>query len=93
MRDGSHPYTRMLLNSTPNFEMSVEDINPVEGSSPDPVNIPVGCPYHPRCPVSDDRCEEEKPALVEVEEGHQAACFYTDRAKDEIEVSLGGDGE
>ncbi|MFB6121583.1 MAG: ABC transporter ATP-binding protein [Halobacteriaceae archaeon] len=93
MRDGAHPYTRMLLNSTPNFSMSVDQINPVEGSSPDPVNIPVGCPYHPRCPVSDDRCEEEKPALVELEEGHRAACFYTDRAKDELPVSFGGDEE
>ena len=90
MHNAAHPYTRALLRSTPNLEMSVDEIETVGGSSPDPINIPSGCPYHPRCPVADDRCEIEEPELVDVEDDHAAACFYTDRAQDEIPLSIYG---
>lgn len=94
MYNAAHPYTRSLLRSTPDLETPIEDIVTVEGTSPDPVNIPSGCPYHPRCPVADDRCEIEKPSLAELDEAnHQAACFYTDQAKNSLPVSLGGDAE
>lgn len=94
MRNGAHPYTRALLRSTPSIDSSIENIERIEGSSPDPVNIPSGCSYHPRCPVSSDRCEIEDPELLNLEDDHRAACFYTDQAKNSIPVSLtGGDDE
>lgn len=94
MYNAAHPYTRSLLRSTPNLETPIEDIVTVEGTSPDPVNIPSGCPYHPRCPVADDRCEIETPELADIQDSDlEAACFYTDEARNSIPVSLGGDEE
>jgi oligopeptide/dipeptide ABC transporter ATP-binding protein len=89
MYHAAHPYTRGLLRSTPSLETDLDQIYTVEGSSPDPINIPSGCPYHPRCPVSDDRCEIEEPDLVKMEsEDHRAACFYTDQSRNEIPSTL-----
>lgn len=93
IHDPAHPYTRALLRSTPDLDISIDQVQTVTGSSPDPINIPSGCPYHPRCPVADDRCEIEKPNLVSMESDHQAACFFTDRAREEIPVSVSGVSE
>ncbi|WP_276255861.1 ABC transporter ATP-binding protein [Halomontanus rarus] len=90
MRNGAHPYTRALIQSTPTLDMAIEDIQTVDGSSPDPINIPSGCSYHPRCPISDDRCEIEEPELLTFEEDQQVACFYPEKAKREIEIPLSG---
>ena len=86
--DASHPYTRGLLRSVPSLDANIDEMAIVEGSSPDPVNIPSGCSYHPRCPLADDRCQIEDPELVEIEEGHQAACFYWDQASDAVPYTL-----
>jgi len=96
--NASHPYTRALLNATPSLTTPTEKMTPIEGSSPDPVNVPAGCSYHPRCPLSDQRCESEHPELVEVEDDHRAACFYWDEVDDAIPLHLegpdrGGDGD
>lgn len=92
MRHGAHPYTRALIMSTPSIDTAIDDIETIEGSSPDPVNIPSGCPYHPRCPIASDRCEIETPELLTLDDEQRAACFYTDRARANISVSLtGGD--
>jgi len=85
LRDAAHPYTRALLKATPNIDGHIEDMQPIEGSSPDPVNVPSGCSYHPRCPLARDRCEREEPALRETTEAdHTAACFYWEEAAAEL---------
>ena len=84
----SHPYTRALINSVPNITSSIDDMEPIEGSSPDPVNVPDGCSYHPRCPLADEHCESEDPALLNVDKDHRAACFYTEDARTEIPLAV-----
>lgn len=94
VRHAAHPYTRALLRATPSLETPVEAIEPVEGSSPDPINVPSGCPYHPRCPVADDRCEVEKPDLVSQDGAQRAACFYVEQSRKTIPVPyLEGESE
>ncbi|WP_338003101.1 ABC transporter ATP-binding protein [Natronoglomus mannanivorans] len=90
LNDAAHPYTRALLRSLPSLTSDLDEMKPIAGSRPDPVNIPTGCSYHPRCPISDDRCEIEDPELVDVddENEHKAACFYTDQARTELEYTL-----
>jgi len=87
-----HPYTRALLNATPNLDTPIEDMNSIEGSAPDPVNVPPGCAYNPRCPLAEQRCEEEDPDLVQVETDHWAACFYWDDVDDAIPINVPGAG-
>jgi oligopeptide/dipeptide ABC transporter ATP-binding protein len=91
----AHPYTRALLNSVPNVTAPVEEMRTIEGSAPDPVNVPEGCSYHPRCPLADEHCQAEDPELRTVDEasGHAAACFYWEDAQETIPMShLQNDG-
>jgi oligopeptide/dipeptide ABC transporter ATP-binding protein len=47
----------------------------LQGETPNPIHLPSGCRFHPRCPVAIERCKTEDPAYVEVGKGHQAACW------------------
>jgi len=96
--DSHHPYTRALLNATPNIDTPIAEMRPIAGESPDPVNVPAGCSYHPRCPLMDQRCEAEDPNLVEAEEDHRVACFYWDEVDSAVPLNVpgtddGGDDE
>ncbi|ESP90188.1 ABC transporter ATP-binding protein [Candidatus Halobonum tyrrellensis] len=84
--DPAHPYTRELLNSIPDIDADLDEMGSIEGTSPDPLNVPEGCSYHPRCPIAKEKCVNENPDLFDVpgEEGHGAACFYIDEARETI---------
>jgi oligopeptide/dipeptide ABC transporter ATP-binding protein len=73
-----HPYTEGLLGSLPMPGAERPDkLMTIAGLPPDPVAMPVGCPFAPRCGYTDhDRCDREIPTLDTVAAGHQAACFY-----------------
>lgn len=79
-----HPYTRSLLNATPNLDAPVEDMKPIEGRAPDPVNVPSGCSYHPRCPLADDQCVGADPSYLDVDDSHQVSCWHWKDAEDAI---------
>ncbi|WP_317988522.1 ABC transporter ATP-binding protein [Haloprofundus salinisoli] len=84
---GAHPYTRSLLNATPNLAAAVDEMRPIEGSSPDPVDQPTGCSYHPRCPLATDECVETEPPFRTVDDDHQAACYHWEQSEDAIPIS------
>ncbi|WP_218927329.1 ABC transporter ATP-binding protein [Halosimplex rubrum] len=79
-----HPYTRALLNATPNVDAPADEMEPIPGSSPDPVNVPEGCSYHPRCPMSQKNCTVDDPTYYSVSDSHAARCHYWDQAEEEI---------
>ncbi|WP_435146104.1 ABC transporter ATP-binding protein [Halobaculum sp. P14] len=87
LTNSAHPYTRELLNATPNISTPVEEMRPVEGSAPDPVNTPDGCSYHPRCPLADGQCRRDEPPLESVSENHETACFHWEQASEEIPLA------
>ncbi|TXL76322.1 ATP-binding cassette domain-containing protein [Vineibacter terrae] len=68
-----HPYTRMLLDTIPDLEMTGRQRMPVAGEVPSPINPPSGCAFHPRCPFANERCKRERPDLLEAE-GTRVAC-------------------
>jgi peptide/nickel transport system ATP-binding protein len=72
-----HPYTQALLKSVPKIgKKSKKRLESIHGAVPVPINKPVGCGFYPRCPVAiDGLCNRSDPPLVEVDGGHQAACF------------------
>jgi len=82
----AHPYTRALLKSTPNLHTPFDEMTPIEGSSPDPVNVPAGCSYHPRCPLADDECRNFDPDFFDIDghPDHEAACFHWEQSADAI---------
>ncbi len=75
VRDPQHPYTRALLSVVPRRDPR-EQVTPqiLVGETPNPVNIPPGCRFHPRCPVAQDRCRTIDPALADSGPDHRAAC-------------------
>ena len=68
-----HPYTKALLNVIFRTH-SQEEIRPLQGDIPSPVDLPSGCPFHTRCPQAEDICSRDKPELKEVEPGCHVAC-------------------
>lgn len=72
-----HPYTKALMESAPVADPTVvKEKKPIEGEIPSNVNLPSGCPFHPRCPMKQAVCEKEAPKLAEHEPGHFAACHF-----------------
>ena len=73
-----HPYTRLLLEAIPKLEGGSFDKPRAPGELPDPVNMPPGCPFAPRCPLADARCRTERPELRRLSNGTQVACHHTE---------------
>ncbi len=69
-----HPYTRGLLESIPYKVKRKERLKSIPGFTPDLLNRPSGCPFHPRCRSSSDICFKEKPEMRYVENGHGVRC-------------------
>ncbi|QLC34731.1 ABC transporter ATP-binding protein (plasmid) [Halarchaeum sp. CBA1220] len=84
LEHATHPYTRLLLKSTPNLESPIEAMRPVEGSAPDPVNVPSGCSFHPRCPLADEQCEQTDPSAYAVDSDHHVHCHHWEDAEEAI---------
>lgn len=73
----AHPYTRELLQTIPNIERGDEELRVIEGTVPNMRDPPSGCPFHPRCPDAEPRCETTRPDSVEGRH-HQASCLVHD---------------
>jgi oligopeptide/dipeptide ABC transporter ATP-binding protein len=76
-----HPYTIGLMDSLPKLTEDEEWLRPIPGAPPSLINLPSGCPFHPRCFLSQGRlrCREENPPLRDAETpGHRAACHFSE---------------
>jgi peptide/nickel transport system ATP-binding protein len=72
----AHPYTKALISAVPIPNPSARKVQlKVKGDVPSPINIPSGCPFHPRCPYADDRCRKEDQQLVRIDADHYVACY------------------
>jgi oligopeptide transport system ATP-binding protein len=72
-----HPYTWGLLASLPRHDVDEKGaLNPISGQPPSLINVPQGCAFHPRCQYARADCRERIPALVDMGEGHLAACDF-----------------
>jgi oligopeptide/dipeptide ABC transporter ATP-binding protein len=71
-----HPYTKALISviPVPNPRLRHERII-LQGETPNPINIPSGCRFHPRCPVAFETCALTDPAMVTLTKTHQSACL------------------
>jgi len=69
-----HPYTAGLLRSTPRLDLVQHRLVGIDGSPPNMIEPPPGCPFSPRCPIAFDRCAEPPP-FVPAENGREVACW------------------
>jgi peptide/nickel transport system ATP-binding protein len=76
-----HPYAWGLLNSMPRMDRPrMERLLSIRGTPPSLINVPSGCPFHPRCDYAarnNGRCENEVPVLRPVGAGHLVACHLS----------------
>jgi oligopeptide/dipeptide ABC transporter ATP-binding protein len=78
-----HPYTRELLRAIPLLEPDASTwLAPVEGERPSRAQPPLGCSFHPRCPIVQPDCRHRIPLLELEADGHWVACHYWDRFED-----------
>jgi oligopeptide/dipeptide ABC transporter ATP-binding protein len=77
-----HPYTKSLVSvlPTPNPRYQRGRII-LEGEAPNPIDLPAGCRFHPRCPIASDVCKRNDPPLIDVGDMHQAACLLAGAEK------------
>jgi peptide/nickel transport system ATP-binding protein len=81
-----HPYTLGLLEAVVDLDDAVGELRPIGGTLPDPLHLPSGCAFHPRCPLATEECSAIVPPLVRVddtgpavaEQARESACFHYD---------------
>lgn len=77
----AHPYTQGLLSSIPTGEPGCH-IEPIPGTVPNPINLPSGCAFHPRCSQAMPHCREKTPPLMDLpdfDSGRRAACWLHEK--------------
>ncbi len=91
-----HPYTQLLVSSAPDPDhlgstlrtggsgagaQRAQRVKAAEGFATQ------GCPFSPRCPLADERCRQENPALLPLSDTRAAACWHLDEAGEEIRAN------
>ena len=73
-KEPKHPYTIGLLGSIPRLDQPKEKLYVIEGTVPNPFDMPEGCRFHPRCPYAREICANREPELVSTN-GHSVRCW------------------
>ena len=74
-RQMRHPYTKGLLHSIPQLEERRRRLNAIPGQVPNPMDLPVGCKFHPRCYLMIEECKKEEPPFFQVNGDHFSRCI------------------
>jgi len=79
LRRPMHPYTLLLLASTPEISRSGRrEFHTAPGELPSAVHPPSGCRFRTRCPLAGPRCAVEEPPLRQLAPGHSSACHFAE---------------
>jgi oligopeptide transport system ATP-binding protein len=73
-----HPYTAALMDSLPRLDMKGGELNTIKGLPPSLLNIPPGCPFHPRCLMAQDLCRTDVPTGHRLGLGRTSACHFAE---------------
>lgn len=71
-----HPYTKMLISCAPRVDQTAVRLPIIPGQLPSTDDWSAECRFHPRCPLANDRCRAEAPALRSPQNGRSSRCFY-----------------
>jgi oligopeptide/dipeptide ABC transporter ATP-binding protein len=80
VRNPQHPYTRALISVVPKRDPRQQtEPQILQGETPNPVHVPAGFRFHPRCPIAEESCKQIDPELHRAEgsktDDHRAACI------------------
>jgi oligopeptide transport system ATP-binding protein len=77
-----HPYTEALLRAMPQAGRADADLLAIPGAPPNPLRLPPGCSFAPRCRWAVDRCHRERPELLDLPGGRASACHRAQEVLD-----------
>jgi peptide/nickel transport system ATP-binding protein len=73
-----HPYTIGLIKCLPDASKTAGRLTSISGTTPNPINMPEGCTFHPRCPRAMNICSKQEPVKTIISNGHSVSChLYT----------------
>jgi oligopeptide/dipeptide ABC transporter ATP-binding protein len=72
----AHPYTLGLINSVPHAKDARQHLTAIPGTPPDPLHLPSGCRFAPRCVLASPDCAREQSGLRALVSDHATACIY-----------------
>lgn len=81
-----HPYTWGLLQSIPRMDIDRERLMVIEGVVPNPLFLPEGCAFNPRCRFASEKCTKEIPDIKEIAPGHQVRCWHYEKVAEAAAV-------
>lgn len=70
-----HPYTIGLLETIPRVDVRSKKLKVIDGWVPEPMNLPSGCRFHPRCPYFEQTCAKLEQKLDSAGKDHYVACW------------------
>lgn len=78
-KDPKHPYTIGLMKSKPTLEGNARRLDVIPGAVPNPLSMPKGCAFNPRCPHAMDICREKMPNLINIEGNRKVRCWLYEK--------------
>jgi peptide/nickel transport system ATP-binding protein len=81
-RKPKHPYTIGLFKSKPRIEDERDTLDYIPGAVPNPLHMPPGCPFHPRCTSVMNVCRSTEPPEITLERGHFIRCWLPEKSRD-----------
>ena len=69
-----HPYTAGLIECLPDISKTTDRLASIPGAAPNPIELPQGCSFHPRCPKAMEICSQQEPPQITISEGHKVSC-------------------
>ncbi|MFQ5604693.1 MAG: ABC transporter ATP-binding protein [bacterium] len=83
-----HPYTQALLRAIPNIDFNRKapnrDFHLLRGAVPDLMNLPSGCPFHPRCDIAEEQCSHNIPENFEIKKDRYLKCLIRGKQYEKI---------
>ena len=92
-RQPLHPYTQALVSAIPSPRKSTHKSTHkqriiLQGDPPNPIDVPTGCSFHPRCPQAAAICTRVRPALSDLGEGRRVACHLVLHSQNETSAKV-----
>ena len=85
LQNPKHPYTKALVSVVPNTDPSKNKKKIIlKGEIPSPINLPIGCRFHPRCPFTIEKCRQNEPELDQISPNQSVACLRVNEIDDLI---------
>ncbi len=79
LRHPRHPYTKGLLQAVPTLQGGNERLAGMKGTVPNPIDLPSGCRFRPRCPLAQPLCQEQAPTFARMNDAQTSRCHFWEK--------------